>query len=116
MSKNVSSYINCVYIYIASSLVAKDPHISISPVTDNLFPEPPKTIFDIYHTAGMMNRRHVQNVPTFLKNTNSFEFHDHIWNHQEKCIQMSTNMTGIGSLIRSNSKKFERILRNLNEF
>ena len=27
------------------------------------------------------------------------EFHDHIWNHNEKCIQTSTNMPGIGSLI-----------------
>ena len=28
------------------------------------------------------------------------EFHDHIWNHNVKCIQISTNMPGIGSLIR----------------
>ena len=28
------------------------------------------------------------------------EFHDHIWNHHEKCIQINTNMPGIGSLIR----------------
>ena len=28
------------------------------------------------------------------------EFHDHIWNHHEKCIQKSTNMPGIESLIR----------------
>ena len=27
------------------------------------------------------------------------EFHDHIWNHNEKYIQISTNMPGIGSLI-----------------
>ena len=27
------------------------------------------------------------------------EFHDHIWNHHEKCIKISTNMPGIGSLI-----------------
>ena len=27
------------------------------------------------------------------------EFHDHIWNHNENCIQISTNMPGIGSLI-----------------
>ena len=24
------------------------------------------------------------------------ELHDHIWNHHEKCIQISTNMPGIG--------------------
>ena len=28
------------------------------------------------------------------------EFHEHIWNHHEKYIQKSTNMPGIGSLIR----------------
>ena len=28
------------------------------------------------------------------------EFHDHTWNHHEKYIQKSTNMPGIGSLIR----------------
>ena len=28
------------------------------------------------------------------------EFHDHIWNHHEKCIQISTNMPGIGSANR----------------
>ena len=28
------------------------------------------------------------------------ELHDHIWNHHEKYIQKSTNMPGIGSLIR----------------
>ena len=27
------------------------------------------------------------------------EFHDHIWNYNEKCIQISTNMPGIGLLI-----------------
>ena len=28
------------------------------------------------------------------------DFHDHIRNHDEKCIQISTNMPGIGSLFR----------------
>ena len=28
------------------------------------------------------------------------EFHDHIWNNHEKCIPMSTNIPGIGPLIR----------------
>ena len=40
------------------------------------------------------------------------EFHDHIiWNHREKYIQKSTNMPGIGSLIREidvNNQKFEK--------
>ena len=37
---------------------------------------------------------------TIFKNVNILEFHDHIWNHHEKCIQKSTNMPIIGSLIR----------------
>ena len=36
----------------------------------------------------------------FVKNVKMMEFHDHIWNHHEECIQISTNMPGIGSLIR----------------
>ena len=28
------------------------------------------------------------------------KFHDHIWQHHEICIQQSTNMPVIGSLIR----------------
>ena len=39
-------------------------------------------------------------IDKFLKNVNIVEFHDHIWNRNEKCIQISTNMPGIGSLIR----------------
>ena len=31
-----------------------------------------------------------------FKNANIVEFHGHIWNHHEKCIQTSTNMPGIG--------------------
>ena len=31
---------------------------------------------------------------------NILRFLDHIWNHHEKSIQKSTNMPGIGSLIR----------------
>ena len=36
----------------------------------------------------------------FVKNVRIVEFHDHIWNHNEKRIQISTNMPGIGSIIR----------------
>ena len=34
------------------------------------------------------------------QNVKILEFHDHIWNHHEKLFQKSTNMPGIGSLIR----------------
>ena len=27
------------------------------------------------------------------------EFHDHIWNHHDKCIQISTNMPSIGLVV-----------------
>ena len=31
-----------------------------------------------------------------FKNAQIQTFHDHIWNRHEKCIQISTNMPGIG--------------------
>ena len=31
-----------------------------------------------------------------LKNVKILEFGDYIWNHHEKCIQISTHMPGIG--------------------
>ena len=45
-------------------------------------------------------RRQVKNVTNLVKNVKIGEFHDHIWNHNEKCIQISTHMPGIGSFIR----------------
>ena len=35
-----------------------------------------------------------------FKTVNILEFHDRSWNHYEKCIKKSTNVPGIGSLIR----------------
>ena len=55
-------------------------------------------IFNAFHGAGEC-RRQVKNVTNFVKNVDILEFHDHIWNDREKCIQTSTNMPGIGSLI-----------------
>ena len=40
---------------------------------------------------------------------NFLEFGECIWNHREKCIQISTNIPGIGS-------EMLRILRNKNDF
>ena len=37
------------------------------------------------------------------------EFDDPIWNHHEKCIQISTNMPGIGSLIPEIDVKLSEI-------
>ena len=52
-----------------------------------------------FHAAGEC-RRQGKNLTKFVTNVEIVEFHDHIWNHNEKCIQISTNMPGIGSLIR----------------
>ena len=47
-----------------------------------------------------------------IKNVEIVDFHYHIRNHHEKCIQLSTNMPGIGSVIReidvNISEMFER--------
>ena len=51
-----------------------------------------------FHAAGEC-RRQVKNVTKFVKNVRIVTFYDHIWNHNEKKIQLSTNMPGIGSLI-----------------
>ena len=50
-----------------------------------------------------------KNVSKCVKNVNILEFHDHIWNHHEKFIQISTNMPGIGSIIREISVKISEI-------
>ena len=52
-----------------------------------------------FHAAGECGRQ-VKNETNFVKNVRIVEFHYHIWNHNEKCIQISTNMPGIGSFIR----------------
>ena len=85
----------------------------------NLIPDPPDPIIIILHLQLWWNAsvgitileplcfprgRRVQttgqNWTNLVKNVEIVKFHDHIWNHNEKCIQISTNMPGIGSLIR----------------
>ena len=44
-----------------------------------------------------------------IKNVKIAEFHDHIWNHNEKCIQISTNMPGIGQIIREIAVKMSEM-------
>ena len=51
-----------------------------------------------FHAAGEC-RRQVIDVTNFVKNVNIMEFHGHIWNHHEKCIQICTNMPCIGVVI-----------------
>ena len=50
-------------------------------------------------TTGV-SRRQVNNVTNCVQNVNILEFHVHIGNHHEKYIEISTNIPGIGSLIR----------------
>ena len=38
-----------------------------------------------------------------------FNFIYYIWNHHGKCIQISTNMPGIGPLIREIKVKFKQL-------
>ena len=40
-----------------------------------------------------------QKFNKFGKKVKILEFHDRIWNHNEKCIQLSTNMPSIGLVI-----------------
>ena len=58
--------------------------------------------------AGV-SRRQLQNFIFFKKNVKSLEFHEQIWNHHEKCIQISTNMPDFGSLIREIDVKISEI-------
>ena len=37
--------------------------------------------------AAVESRRQVVNLTYVVKNVNIVEFHGHIWNHHEKCIQ-----------------------------
>ena len=67
-------------------------------------------MLNTYHATGEC-RRQVKNITNLVKNVKIVEFHYHIWNHHEKCIQISTNMPGLGLEIR----EISRILRNKNE-
>ena len=51
-----------------------------------------------YHAADE-SRRQVKCFINLVKNVNILEFHDHIWNHHEKYIEISTNMPSIGLVI-----------------
>ena len=44
------------------------------------------------------------------------EYHDHIWNHHEKCIQISTNMPGIGSENREIAVKISETSESKHEY
>ena len=48
-------------------------------------------LLNAFHAAGEC-RRQVKNLTNFVKNFKIVEFHNHIRNHHEQCIQISTNM------------------------
>ena len=56
-----------------------------------------------------MSRRQVQMSQKKSKIVKMLAFHDHIWNHHEKCIQQGTNMPGIGSLVHEIDVKMSEI-------
>ena len=64
----------------------------------------------------MLSMRRVQTTGhkfnKLCKNVNIVEFHDHIWNHHEKCIQQSTNMPGIGLAIPEITLEMLEFLEN----
>ena len=43
-----------------------------------------------------------------IKKIMIIEFHYYIWNHHGKCIEISTNMPGNGSLIREIKVKIKK--------
>ena len=65
-------------------------------------------LINAYNAAGI-SRRQVKNVTNFVKNVRIVEIHDHIWSHHKKYIQISTNMTVIGSLIREKGVNISEI-------
>ena len=67
---------------------------------------------NIYHAEGL-SRRHVQKCHKIFKNVNIIELHYYIWNWNphRKCSQISTNMPGIGLVIREIAFQMFIILR-----
>ena len=55
-----------------------------------------QVLLNTSHVVGV-SRRQVQNITFFFFKI--VKFGDHIWNHNEKCIQISTNMPSIGAII-----------------
>ena len=56
-------------------------------------------VFNAFHTAGECRWQDNWNLTKFVHFLKIVEFHDHIRNHDEKCIQLSTNMPSIGLVI-----------------
>ena len=50
-----------------------------------------------------------QKFHKIVKNVQILDFGDYIWNHHEKCIEISTNMPSIGLIICEIGFEFEKI-------
>ena len=68
-----------------------------------------------FHAAGKC-RRPVKNLTKFVKNVKIVEFHDHIWNHHEKCIKISTNIPGIGTVNHEIAVKMSEMSESKHDF
>ena len=74
-------------------------------------------MLNAFHAAGEY-RRQVKNLTNLVKYVNILEFHDHIWNHHEKCItnKYQQNMPGIGSANREIAVEISETSGNKHEF
>ena len=52
----------------------------------------------------------------FVTNVKMMEFHYHIWNRHEKCIEISTNMPGIGSVNREIAVRISKMSESKDDF
>ena len=59
-----------------------------------------------YHTA-CVSRRQVKNSHIFSQNVKILKFGNNIWYHHVKCIQISTNMPSIESVLSEIGFEFE---------
>ena len=55
-------------------------------------------ILNTLHAAGV-RRRHISKCHKIVKNLTNFKFRYYVWFHHTICIQISTNMPSIGSVI-----------------
>ena len=67
-------------------------------------------------TQQAFSRRHVKNFTKCSKNVIIIELYYYIWNHHGNCIQISTNLMGIGLDIREISFEILRILIKQKQF
>ena len=63
--------------------------------------------YNAFHAAGV-TRLQIKYDTKCCKNVEIIEFQYNIWNHHGKCIQISTNMPCIGSLIREIKVKIQQ--------